>query len=69
MNDFGYSKAQEQYDRQLPKRYIEEPLTYCGCCGEGIYKGETIYRVEYDSVNHLIFCKDCVEKDIAEEFE
>lgn len=61
MTDFGYSKAQEQYDSQLPKRYEEKPLFICSFCKEDIFEGEQIVAFE-----DKIYCCHCAVVRYAE---
>lgn len=61
MNDYGYARAQDRYDRQLPERYDEEPVFHCKCCGEDIFVGEICHRIGESD----IFCNFCHSEIIA----
>lgn len=64
MTDFGYSKAQEQYDNKLPRRYGCTPVCTCKNCGEDMYLFDRGYRL-----NNKIYCDFCVDEIIITEEE
>lgn len=64
---YGFSGNWEtELDRYLTNdpREDEEPVHVCYECEDGIYEGETCYKV-----GDKYFCKNCVEKVVAEREE
>ena len=57
MNDFGYSKAQQQYDSKLPERYNRKPACYCSNCGEEMYLFDRGFKLD-----NKIYCDYCAEE-------
>lgn len=63
MNDFGYSQAQEDYDRQdvKPEYGEKNRVGTCNCCGAPIYEGDDVYVI-----GDSMYCTDCVIHTIAQ---
>lgn len=59
--DYGLSRAQEQYDNQLPDEEII--FNICDVCGEEIYVGD-----EYYDIDGIIIHDECL-KDWAKEYK
>lgn len=63
MNDFGYRKAQEQYDNALPDRDNRKIAFYCDCCDEPIFEGDTFIHIDFEDCS---YCNICAEVCTAE---
>ena len=64
MNDFN---LEADYVGQSDPDYTEPKIVnYCECCGNPIYKGDSIYKIP--CINSCVYCKYCIESfdEVAE---
>lgn len=57
----GLETPPYRYSDGCPYCYSDDYVnlvTYCDCCGRGIYQEEKYYRLETDEC----FCSDCIEE-------
>lgn len=52
-DDYGYSAAQSEYDRQEPPG--DNAKIHCDDCGKGLFEGDKVFRIEGQNL-----CEDCV---------
>jgi DNA-directed RNA polymerase subunit RPC12/RpoP len=57
MSKLAESMYDYRYEREEPK-----PAGVCNSCGDKVYIGEEVYKID-----NKIYCEDCVEKVILEE--
>lgn len=56
INDYGFETAVKSYESQCNDAEAE-PIVCCDKCGEQLYEGDTVYRIDDD-----IFCEKCCER-------